>query len=185
MAFIRTKKRTNAGGNSYEYAYLVHNRWKKSNSSVKQKNKKYLGRVFRVEPVLSPTFTEMLQTLKINDLDNYIEKTSYKNIILDLVKAELLKNNFKENGEKILTIDSLFFDPVSLEPFSYTKKRKIKVVLALNEGFLCTDTIKKILNFDEVGDAQEVGFKLAKRLVDAGLKVPEDIFVKLFHKVYK
>lgn len=57
-----------------------------------------------------------------------------------------------------------------------------KIVIAMNEGFFCNETIKTLFgNF--YGTEKEVGLKLANAFVEAGLKVPEEIFIGVFEKV--
>ena len=57
-----------------------------------------------------------------------------------------------------------------------------KIVLAMNEGFFCNETISRLFgNF--YGTEKEVGLKLANAFVEAGLKVPKEIFIGVFEKI--
>ena len=88
MTFVRTKK---IKGN--EYAYIVENKWKKRGNKVKQKTKKYLGRVYRFDRVNVMDFYEHYD---ISDVDEYLKQNSKDKIILDLIKLGLFNYGFEE-----------------------------------------------------------------------------------------
>lgn len=144
VSFIRIKKIYNQ-----YYAYLVENEWTYKGS--RQKNSKYLGKVFLVEK--KANFHE-------------IKGENYKEIILNLIKQELKNHNTKSfnfDGEKI------------------TINRR-EVILKLNEGFLCKYTISRLLAFKPLHIKQ--GEELANLLVEAGIKITPEQFVKLCDKIF-
>lgn len=159
--FIRTKKLKGR-----HYAYLVRNTWKKGR--VKQKAHKYLGRVFSFDREHEKTLT---QTQKVRVLEEYISKSSLKNIVSDLVRLEL-QNHGLDKDEK-----SILFDEKALK---ITRNNR-NIVLNINHGFLCQESLKKLLGYKANKDHE--GFELAKLLVSAGLKVEKEVFVELFEKL--
>ncbi|MBI4919582.1 hypothetical protein HY837_06630 [archaeon] len=95
-----------------------------------------------------------------------IEGLNYKEIILNLINQEL-KNHSSE---------SFSFDGEKL-----TRGSRI-AILALNEGFLCDHTVKKLLDFKPVHILK--GEELANLLVETGIKLTPDQFVELCEKVF-
>ena len=85
-------------------------------------------------------------------------------IINDLVRWELQKHDIKEELDNI---------------------KSNKIVFKINEGFLCNFTLESLLNFKAEPDERETGIKLAKAFVGAGIKIPEELFVGIFGKVFK
>ena len=124
MAFIRTKKIKGA-----EYAYIVENKWKKRSKKVKQKTKKYLGRVYRFDKKKDIGFFEFHS---VSDEIKYVEERKKEDIIVDLVKWELIKHGFNEEKAGFVNGDCIF----------KVKERKVvnskgnKIALAFNEGYL-------------------------------------------------
>ena len=154
MAFIRKKKIK-----VYEYAYLVENRWKKRpKKGSRQKVKEFLGRVYKPELKNDLGF--------VKEVD-YVKNNSFRQIVKDLVEFELLKHNVKD-----FFVD---FDK------NFVLRNNRKVALQINEGFLCNYTLKNLLNFKLGGE--EAGYSLAKAFVEAGIKVPQELFVKIFEKL--
>ena len=163
MTFFRIKKIKGK-----EYAYLVENEWHKKGS--RQKVRGYIGRIYRFDLKNNADF---LEHLKIEDVHNYIKNNNEYKIINDLVEWELFK-----------------FD-ISKEEFSIDlnnikiQKNKRHVALLINEGFMCNLTLRNLLEFKPEGDEQADGYRLARAFVEAGIKVPQDIFIVLFGKLYK
>lgn len=163
MAFIRTKK---IGKNSY--AYVVENRWRKRGVGSRQKVGKYLGRV-------------VSGLVRVRNSKNEIKFDSKKNVVMVLVLLELTNYGFK--GNKIMSLHDLKFD-LSRNHFVDKNGNIKRIVLELNEGFLCNHTLNKVLNFKGHGDdAREIGVELAKCFLEAGLKVSKEVFVEYYQKV--
>ena len=200
MAFFRIKKIKGK-----EYAYIVENKWKPTAKSVelnassrsrkhltlrgsdmrgsrrdsltmlkprgsRQKVKEYVGRVYGLSLVNDVGFFEFL---KIENVNEYIENNNISNIINDLVGWELYKFNVNKNEFSI-----------DLNSKKIQKNNK-NVAFFINEGFMCGFTLKNLLEFKPEGDVQADGYHLARAFVEAGIKVPQEVFVGLFGKVYK
>ncbi|MBW2983499.1 hypothetical protein KY361_00105 [Candidatus Woesearchaeota archaeon] len=185
MVFIRTKRIKKKSGNIYTYAYIVENKWKKrakGRKKSRQRVKAYLGRVYKLDKSSELDFLELLS---IKDIDNYVNSKSKKEVIIDLVKYELLKHGFDEVGS-LVSNGEIFFDLDKAE-FSILEgyKRKQGIVLSLNEGFMCKETLRMLTHFYAEGTEEEIGYKLAKSFVEAGIDVPKEVFVGLFAKLFK
>lgn len=158
MAFVRTKT---IGGKPY--AYLVENRWEQGRA--RQSVTQYLGRVF--EPPRSTTV-----------LSPDVAPHDFKNAVESLLLSELLNAGFSRD-ERQLVRESIVIDTMD-----WSVKNKGKpAVIKLNDGFFCNYTAQKLFAFAPDEDEQQTGYALARRLVEAGLAVPRETFVKLFEKV--
>jgi hypothetical protein len=151
----------------YHYAYLVENKWRKAKSSCRQKVKQYLGRVHNLES----------NGLKF---DSDISDLDFKETVMKLVEFELVKNGFEKRGSNLLK-DGLIVD---IKNMKFQKQNK-NIIFEANEGFLCEFTLNKLMNFKARGHEEKVGFDLANALLEAGLAVPQEIFINIFDKVYK
>ncbi|MBI3027076.1 hypothetical protein HYY70_03095 [Candidatus Woesearchaeota archaeon] len=163
MAFFRIKKIKGK-----EYTYIVENKWSKKGS--RQKVKGYIGRIYKFNLVNSVNFFDFL---KINDAQVYLENNNNNTIIHDLVEWELYK--FGVNKNEFL---------IDLNEKKVQKKEK-NISLLINEGFMCSITLKNLLEFKAEGDEQTDGYRFARAFVEAGIKVPQDVFISLFGKLYK
>ncbi len=165
MSFIRTK---NIKGN--EYAYLIKNRWLKTRKQSKQKVIGYLGRV--IKPVLKEGMKDIsfFDFYNIYEPEDYLEESGKEKIVEDLLGYELARHD--SNGYKI----NFDYGDCSLT------NEKRKVVVKINDGFMCSHTIKALKDFSAQGEEEEVGLELAKAFVNAGIDVPKDIFIGYFLK---
>ena len=161
MVFFRVKKIKGK-----EYAYLVENEWRRKGS--RQKVKDYIGRVYRLNLVNDIDF---LQYRKIENIQSYIENNDKNNIINDLIEWELFKFGIKKEEFSIDIINAKI------------QKGKKNIALWINEGFMCDYTLKNLLEFKSEGDEEIDGYRLAKSFVEAGIKVPQEIFVGLYQKL--
>jgi len=141
-----------------EYAYVVENEWKYKGS--RQKVRGYLGKVYRFELLNSIDF---LAHFKIDNINDYIEKNEKNKIINDLVEWELFKFGIDKN--------------------KFSNKKN--AVFFINDGFMCNLTLKRLLDFKPEGDEESDGYRLARAFVEAGVKVPQEVFVGLFSILYK
>ena len=169
MAFIRTKKIKGA-----EYAYIVENKWKRK--KTKQKSKKYLGRVYRFDRVNMMDFYEFYD---IADVKSYLKEKSKEDIVDDLLKLEMFNYGFKEN-KGVWSREGCFFD---LKRKKVYNEKGNSIALALNEGFLTSYALRKLISFKAY--YEEDGYDFAKMFIEAGIAVPKDVFVGVFSKVYK
>ena len=164
--YIRVKK-----VKGYEYAYLVANKWKKKGDikGARQKVRKYLGRVLDYKAESDIGFFEFM---KAEDSQKYLENNDYGQILKDLIEWEFNKRSI---GEDVLV---------------YHNKGKVQkdgknVCIRMNNGIFCGFTLKRLFEFDGKGSEPEVGKRLARAFVEAGIDVPQEVFVVLFEKVFE
>ena len=165
MSFLRLKK---IKGN--HYAYLVENLWKKGS---RQKVKKYVGRVYSFK-IKDKENIGFLSFINKEDIEKYVMSTNFIIIIEDLINWEFYKHGI-DNKELNVEFDT----PI-------IKRGGRGVCIKINEGFLCGVHIKSLINFrkDEEDENDEiVGYNLAKVFIDAGINVPQEVFIKIFEKV--
>jgi hypothetical protein len=185
MAYIRVKK-LKRKDKEYKYAYLVENKWKKrvkkgSKKGARQKVKGYLGKVHSFERVGK---REFIEHFSVNDVEDYFKEYGIRKAVRDLVKLELLNHGFVENGDFYANGDMAVYlsrKDFFIKDFSSEKDRKM--VIAMNEGFLCKETLDNLLKFKGKGIPKEVGLALGNALLEAGLKVPNEVFVGMFNRI--
>ena len=165
--FLRIKK---IKGN--EYCYLVNNVWTKK--GARQEVKSYLGRVYAFDC----DGLDFFEHYGSEDVSKYLKKMKKKQIISDLAAWELARAGFKEK-EKVLVNEGIAFD---LKKLTLVKDGR-EVVAKINEGFLCGFTLKRILGFKKSGEIEQDSVELAKAFVEAGISVPEEIFIGFFGKL--
>ncbi|MEM4282070.1 MAG: hypothetical protein QXU88_02100 [Candidatus Woesearchaeota archaeon] len=145
-----------------KYAYLVENAWTKN--GPRQKVISYLGsinspeKIYEKEPELGSRFQDSLKKLFENELFNH---------------------GFAKNGadgsfaKEDMTVDLRLSD---------VRLRGKPAVLALNDGFLCTKTMKDIFGLKPVENKEQSAILLANSLLVSGLKIGKELFVKLFEQ---
>ncbi len=208
MSFIRIKRI-----NSIEYAYLVSNVWRKRlrrtekkredmenpkdntekeikerpKKGSRQKVSKYLGKVVRLLLIAERKEKNFFEFIDVKNNANYLEN-SKKEIINDLVRFELWKRGFENKGSEcagMIGNEEFNFD-LSTTKFIGNDGNEKRIVVEMNEGFLCKYTLRSILNFKirkDAYDEREIGVELAKAFLEAGLNVPKEIFVAYFEKI--
>jgi len=180
--FIRVKK-IRKKGKVYEYAYIVENRWRKrlkrGKKGARQSVKSYLGRVYFFDKKDDKNFFEYYN---IKDIDEYVKNNKSK-IINELIRLELINHGFKEKDE-LLFFNNIFFDIKNNEVYSTNEKniKNKKIVVKLNDGFFCNETINNLLK-GKFGD--DAGYKFARAFVDAGINIPKELFVILYESIVK
>ena len=159
MAYIRTKT---ISGN--KYAYLVE--IIPTDKGPRQKVKQYLGRVHEFE--------------KNNEISEIKEGNSKENILLNLIIPELKSRGFKDKKNN-LVYQKLIFDQKNI---SLTKsKTKKEAIIKLNEGYLSTFTLQRIVNFQKTKNLNKDAHTLAKYFLEAGLQINQELFVKYYQKL--
>jgi len=158
MAFIRVKN-INGG----EYAYLVESL--NTNKGPRQKVKQYVGRIHRLEKKEGRGFEGT--------------SNSKKDILCSLVLPELLARGFSKKKDKYQS-GSLIFCP---RECSLVKKNSKEAILALDEGYICSFTLQRLLSFKKSNDLNSDAVRLAKHFLEAGLAVSEENFVKFYEKL--
>jgi hypothetical protein len=141
-----------------EYGYLVENSW--TGEGTRQKVTGYLGKILR--PLRAKS-----EGLAVN-IAEHVSKTGFNELMQQLVLLEL--SNHALDGKVSIDFDN----------FSVSDGKK-NVVLALNDGFLCSHSLKKLLSYSP--DDDYTGFLMADLITGAGIKVEKDVFVALFEKL--
>ena len=169
--FLRVKKRANPSGKSYEYGYLVLNRYRKRQKSPRQKVKQYLGRVYRFEKVLNEEI-EALET----------ERATVKENMVLLIKNELKNYGFEEK-EGLWQRENC---SVNVEQALCVDPEGKNICIALNDGLLHASTMGALIDFKpQKGLEKEVGKQLGNALISAGIRPKEAVFIGLFRQVMK
>lgn len=150
-----------------EYMYIVENSWNRKGS--RQKVKGYIGRVYRFGLKNNVGFSEYIN----QNIQDYIENNTKNKVMSDLVEWELFKFGIDKNEFAIDLTNTIL------------QKNRRNVALLLNEGFMCSRTLKNLLEFKAERDEEEDGYRFARCFVEAGIKVPQEVFVGLFSKLYK
>jgi hypothetical protein len=168
--FIRIKK-----VKGMEYAYKVKNKWTKK--GPRQKTVKYLGRVHNFEKKKELDF---LQENKITNPNDYAAQKKWPEIVNDLLICELKSHGFRKKDNVWLCKGCT----VDLNQNTILKGSKV-AVLAMNEGFLCNETLQQALTFKPEGIEKDIAYDLANVLVSAGIATPEQLFISLYEKIMK
>jgi len=157
MAFIRIKI---FYGKSY--AYLVENI--NTEKGSRQKVKQYLGRVHELES---------------NDSKRSLVKAESRNsFIRQLVLRELVKFKEKDGVHR--------FKKFAFCPNDFTIRRATKTgqdketIFSLNNGYLSSFTLQRILSFKKSENLQKDGYILAKFFLEAGLPVSPEEFIGFY-----
>lgn len=166
MAFVRIKLISGK-----EYGYLVSNSW--TGSGPRQKVSQYLGRVIRPEKAKSEGLGAFLGFTNEQELAGWISKSSFTEIATALIKLELRNHGIDGSGSYKINAGAAEF----------TDDKGKKLVFALNDGFLCSHTAKKLLGYDASADYS--GYNLADALTAAGIAVEKDVFISLFGKAQR
>ncbi len=185
MAYIRVKKIKNKSGREYRYAYLVENKWKKrvgkgSKKGARQKVKGYLGKVHDFSRVDDKEF---ISHFSVDDVKEHFDEHGMSKVVRDLVRLELMNHGFIETGDFYVNGNLAVYLGEEFFIKNLNEEKDRKLVLMMNEGFLCKETFGKLINFKASGDPKEVGLSLGNTLLEAGLKVPNEIFVEMFNRV--
>ena len=94
MVYVRIKK-----VKGKEYGYLVQSKWRKSKGqpkkSHKQKVKKYLGRVYRLDKERDIEFSDIID----NDFETYLKRATKQSILKDLIMLEIVKCGFNLDSD--------------------------------------------------------------------------------------
>lgn len=171
MGFIRIKKIK-----GHSYAYLSENQWMKRKGKVRQKTKKYLGKVVRLEIKNNKELYDFINIPQdIEHINQYIKSKERDEIFSDLIKWELKRHDFKE-VRNVFRKDDLYVN-IRLKQ---VMKDKQNIVLSINEGYLCGHTMSRLFKFKAY--SIDDSLKLAKYIVEAGIKIPEEIFIGIFSK---
>ena len=152
------------------YAYLVENKWTPNGS--RQNNKKYVGKVFFLQKVRDIEFFE--------HFPDYISKQkTLKELLKDTIIANLISYGLIQEGSYLKNSEIV----VDLDTLKITQRHGKPAALALNEGFLSNDTLSRILNYEKSENEEDKGkegYLLAKYCIEAGIIVPQKIFIAMY-----
>ncbi|MBW3015033.1 hypothetical protein KY330_01300 [Candidatus Woesearchaeota archaeon] len=167
--FVRVKK---IKGN--EYLYVVENSWK--NGKVKQKVRKYIGRVYPLKRVKDEDFYSFHN---IEDINKYLSKSA-KDIVKDILKFELGVHGFEfkpgKGKEDIMKKEELIVDLSRMRVKGYSND----IALRLNKaGYIYGESIKEIIEFKAGRDKEKSGLELAKLFAGMGIEPDKNIFIRL------
>ncbi len=185
--YIRVKKFRRENGNVVKYAYLVENKWKKRGTKTgkkgaRQKVKGYLG---KVHDCVRCNEKDFISHFSVSDVKAHFGEKGVNEVIKDLIRLELLNHGFSENGDFYVNGDLMVYCGEEFFIKNVKDEKDRKIVLCMNEGFLCKETFDKLIGFKARGTEKEIGLDLANALLEAGLKVPNEVFVEMFERVSK
>lgn len=146
-----------------KYGYLVENTW--TGGKTVQKMRKYLGRILEPEPLERKTFSSWKDILP----ENYISNTPFRQVIRDLIRYEVEMHRLPAG--------------VEVTKSGSVKRGTKNILLAMNEGYLCRHTARRLLNAKPV-DEDRRGEYLAEMITRAGLNVEKQMFILLYRKLY-
>ena len=157
MAFVRVKRIS--GG---QYAYLVENNW--TGKGARQKVSRYLGKIHAAEKSKSESLAAFL---KLSDLGKYVGENDFAAIARDLIRLELHNHGVKDVY-------------VNFQESRVLNARGKEIAVAMNDGFLCSHTLKSLLEYRPEEDYS--GYKLADLITAAGIVPEQDVFIELHGK---
>ena len=159
--FVRKKK---IKGN--DYAYLVENMWTKKGS--RQKVRAYLGKIYYFEQVKNISLEE---------------NNDRQKLLKNLIECEFLKHGFEKQGNEFVNKDLV----VSFENnLIKIKNSDLQAAFAFNQGYLCNYFIEKLFNLQiakKEKEKQEAMLDVAKLFVNAGINVPQEVFIKFYNLI--
>jgi hypothetical protein len=159
--FVRIKKIKGS-----EYGYLVENTW--TNKGSRQKVKAYLGKIIKPAKAAEHPIPDL-------------KELSYADAVKAVAKWTLKQHGFQEGSNSMLMQGTVLADLGELKVINKTNP----AVVAMHEGFLCQHTLQDAIGFIPSSNIEEtIGKELAGVLLEAGLSVPQDVFVQLFDKIH-
>ena len=144
---------------SQDYAYLVQNKYNKRKKQSRQRSTKYIGKIIKL------------------DKETQVKSSSINESIIQTLKQ--LKFTHKKD---ILTFNDITID---LKNSSVSKSNK-PVCLEINNGYLCSHTLKKLLDFKPPkSTSKDIAKELASSLVNTGINIDEGSFISIFNSQFK
>ena len=159
MVFIRKKRIKDQ-----EYAYLVSNIWTKK--GPRQQTVRYLGKVYIPIKLKNYDFSDMLG----KDLEGYLKGARPGRILSDLVMFDLINHGFKPESEDKVLWENGDVEVNLVEKTILSKSKKKPIVIQMNEGFLCHETMQDLFKIRlKVSDDEEnmkgLGLELASSIL--------------------
>lgn len=160
-----------------EYAYKVKNKW--INGSSRQKVVGYIGRIYRLQRKRDLLFEDFVKNVLKKDYEKYLQNLDFDEAIMDLARYEFYRNGAELKNQNEAAFNEL---SIAISKNSITSGGK-DIALKINDGFLCNATLKEIFETGLREEEQEAGLDFAHKLVNAGLDVPKEVFVRLYDKL--
>ena len=139
---------------------------------------KYLGKV--LVPKLISSSKSFEEFCRID-----MEKEKASQVIKELIRYELSKHGFNELRSNLLALEQYTIDLTEKEVFLKKENSKAKAAIKLNNDFLTSYTLRKLMNFKSSKEnVKDVGEELAKVFIHCGIPIPKEVFILLFNKIY-
>ena len=162
MAFIRIKRISGS-----EYGYLVANSW--TSAGPRQKVAKYLGKVLRPQKARTGSLAAFLGLPSDEAVHQWVGTSSFTEIAAALMAWELGNHELDASHT------------IAAEKAEFLDGKGRPLVLAVNDGFLCSHTARQLLDYDAGADYS--GYNLADALTAAGIAVDKNVFISLYGKL--
>ena len=157
------------------YGYWVESSW--TAKGPRQKVKEYLGRIAAPQRSQQKPLTDYIALPYESTLGAISRPQALKMII----RWALCDYGYAEQQRLLNHLDGSVFD---LEQMRFVTKegKKQPLVLRISDGYFCEKTARELLTFKEKGFDRDVGVKLAKAFVLAGIAIPADFFIAYFNR---
>lgn len=164
--YIRLKKRKTKLG-TLEYAYET--KCIRTKKGPRQKIKSYLGKVFHLEN----SYLTLQFYTSTNDLKQFFQDKKLNKIVEELLIFELVRHGFAKETNTLRNGDFR----INLDDKTVKCNGNEKVVLSLNNGFLCSKTLKKC--FKDMENPSETK-NIIRSILLIGINSNKDIFTQIF-----
>lgn len=157
------------------YAYWVNSIW--TASGPRQKVKGYLGKIIALTKTQELSLTQFIP----QPYDLTIKSMPRKDTFSKILTWHLGCYGFVAQANQLVHSLGLRYD-TEKNTFVDNKGKNQKIVLKSSEGFLCEKTINQLFTFKEQGFDRDVGVKLAKAFVLAGIDINKEFFIAYFNR---
>ncbi len=157
------------------YGYWVESVW--TSKGPRQKVKGYLGKVIELTKTQERSLSEFVQ----EPFDTTFKSMPRKDALTNIIRWHLGNYGFVKEDGHLGHPERCRYD-VKRNIFVDEKGKGQNLVLKSNDGYFCEKTIGLLFTFKEQGFEREVGVKLAKAFVLAGIDIPKDFFIAYFNR---
>lgn len=163
--FLRLKRHRTKSGREHVYAYIV--KTKHTKNGPRQQVLKYLGKVNAYERISASTDT--------------VTGEDFFQLVNAHIQRELEAHGFKKEGSLCMRKEWV----INVEKES-VKEGGREAGIALNNGVLCKQTIKNLHKISgKRKKSHELGKILGKAVLEAGLQVTKEEFLRLYDVLTK
>lgn len=97
-----------------------------------------------------------------------------------MIIPELLSLGFNKI-KKELILKNLIFNTEKLTLKKRTKSETLKdAIISLNEGYICSFTLQRLLKFEKTDNLKKDATLLAKYFLEAGIKISQQDFITYY-----